>query len=275
MNREEYSNARMTDMHIDELVQNVQQGQRTCQSLSDDLELRLTQDICRAYQTEACEDARSLERVLARLIEDQVEVPSKVLFLPHVSQRQEEISTMQHSIDTHVQGKNRRGWQKRSGLIAAALFFTLLVGGVLTVLGVIHAGNASQATGGSALSNSGFASIASVALSDSANQTAQASSVQHFTVGQTIWLNGMVNMGKKAGSNVLMVKWYEDGHLIATSKRGFQTPKDQSVATALKAITLHSHQMYMQPGDGKAEVYWNGQLVTTLHFVVTQKPQKP
>jgi hypothetical protein len=34
---------------------------------------------------------------------------------------------------------------------------------------------------------------------------------------------------------------------------------------------VRARQAYTQPGNAKVEVYWNGQLVTTLHFVVEQK----
>ena len=251
--------------HIDELVQNVQQRQ----NLADVPELRMTHDIRRAYQTESREDARSLERVLASLIEDQAEAASKLLFLPHVSQQQERVSTMQHSLETLVQGKTSRGWQQRVSLLAAVLFLTLLVGGLLTVLGVVQVGHTSTST-------SSFASkvITSVGLSDNANQTSQAPTVQRFTVGQMIWLTSVINVGKMTGSAILTVKWYENDRLYATSRRDFQAPKKQAVATVLKVIPLHVHQVYTQPGDAKVEVYWNGQLVTTLHFVVEQKVQE-
>ncbi len=276
MDREEFSHTGKTDMYIDELVQDLQQHQRTRQSLADAPELRMTHDIRRAYQAEACEDARSLERVLARLRGDQAEAQSKVLFLPHVYQQQERISTMQHSINTLARGKISRRWQQRAGLLAAVLFLTLLVGGLLTVLSVVHAGHASPSTAQGTLPASSFASnvITSVELSDNANPTSQASTVQRFTVGQTIWLTSVINVGKMTRSGILTVKWYENDRLYATSTRDFQAPKEQAVATALKAIPLRTHQVCTQPGDGKVEVYWNGQLVTTLHFVVEQKAQK-
>src|SRR5215469_8740715 len=112
---------RVNDAHIDELVQDVQQRQRTRQSLADAPELRMVQDIRRAYQAETHEDARSLERVLARLQGEQVAVQSQALPLAHVSQRQERISTMQHSIDILIRGKTSRGWQRRAGMLAAVL----------------------------------------------------------------------------------------------------------------------------------------------------------
>jgi len=71
MEREKYSYARITDAQIDELVRDVQQRHQTHQSLANTPELRMTHDIRRAYQTETHEDARSLERVFARLTEDQ------------------------------------------------------------------------------------------------------------------------------------------------------------------------------------------------------------
>lgn len=266
MDREKSSRVRMTDMHIDELVQDVQQHQRTRQSMADAPELRMVYDIRRAYQTETREDAHSLERVLARLREDQVEARLNVLLLPHVYQQHERIRTMQKSIHTFVQGKTGRGWRQRAGLLVAILFLTLLVGGLLTVLSVVHTGYTTQDT----LSASSSASnvITSVLLSNNANQTSQAPTVQHFKVGQTIWLTSVINVGKMKGSGNLMVKWYENDRLLATTKRDFQAPQAQAIPIALKAISLHNHQVFTQPGDGKVEVYWNGQLVATLHFVV-------
>jgi hypothetical protein len=64
------------------------------------------------------------------------------------------------------------------------------------------------------------------------------------------------------------VKWYENDSLYATSTRDIQTSKGQAVTTAVKAIPLRMHQVYTRPGEGKVEIYWNGQLVKTLHFVV-------
>lgn len=258
----------MLDAHVEELLQELQQIQRTRQGMTGAPGLRMTHDIRYAYQAETREDARSLERVLARLREDQVEAKSKVLFFPHVYQQQERISTMQSSLDTFVRGKTSRRWQSRAGVLAAILFLTLLVGGLLTVLNVVHLGPTAQVT------SPASSIVTSVGLSDNANQAGQAITVQHFTVGQTIWLTGMIDLGKTSGSGVLTVKWYENDHLYATTRRDFQTPKDQSISTALKAITLRAHQAYGEPGNGKAEVYWNGQLVTTLHFVIEQSPKK-
>ncbi len=126
------------------------------------------------------------------------------------------------------------------------------------------------------LPTSSFASnvITSVGLSDNANQTGQAPTVQRFTVGQTIWLSSVINVGKMSGSGILTVKWYENDLLYATSTRDFHAPKEQAVATAVKAIPVRARQVYTQPGDAKVEVYWNGQLVTTLHFVVEPKAQQ-
>jgi hypothetical protein len=47
-----------------------------------------------------------------------------------------------------------------------------------------------------------------------------------------------------------------------------QASKGQAIATAVKAIPVRAHQVYMKPGEGKVEVYWNGQLVALLHFRV-------
>ena len=183
---------------------------------------------------------------------------------------------MHNSLETFARGKTSIRWQQHAGLLAAVLFLTLLVGGLLTVLSVGHASHTSSSTSQGTLLASGFASqvITSVELSDNANQTSQASTVQRFTVGQTIWLTSVINLGKITGSGILTVKWYEDDRLYATSTRDVQAAKEQAVATAVKAIPLRAHQVYTQSGDAKVEVYWNGQLVTTLHFVVEEKAQQ-
>lgn len=260
MDREERSRTHATDTHIDELLQDLEERQRTQQGLADVPELRIAHDIRRAYQPEALEDARSLDRVLAKLMEDQARTQSKPLFLPTVSRQPERISTMQHTLDTSIRGKSSRSWQKPVSLLAAVVFFALLVGGMLTALGVMHTNQTSPTA--SVTSQV----ITSVALSDNINQTTQTSTVQSFTVGQTIWL--VINVGKKSGSGLLMVKWYENGHLYTTTKHGIQVPKGQVIATTAKAISERTHQVFTQPGDGKVEIYWNGQLVKTLHFVV-------
>jgi len=82
----------------------------------------MAHDTRRAYRTEIREDARSLERVLARLMGDPVEAQSKVLFLPHISQHHEGISTMQHSLETLVRGKTQY-----AGLLTAVLFLIALL----------------------------------------------------------------------------------------------------------------------------------------------------
>jgi len=166
---------------------------------------------------------------------------------------------MQHSLEALARGKISRGWQQRAGVLAAVLFLTLLVGGLLIVLGVVHAGQTSPSTVQGTRPSSSFASnvIASVELSDNVNQT-----------GQTIWLTSIINVGKMTGSGVLTLKWYENDHLYATSTHGIQAPKKQAVASALKVIPVRAQQVYTQPGHAKVEVYWNGQLVAVLHFIV-------
>jgi hypothetical protein len=266
MDRKACSHKRMSESHIEELIQAVQQRQQTHQSLVDVPELRMAHDIRRAYQTETREDGRSLDRVLVKLLGDQAAVHIQVPFLPSATQQQERISTMQHSIDTRIGGKTSRGWQRRAAILAAVLFLTLLVGGLLTVLGVVHQGQGTLPTS-SVASNV----ITSVTLSDNAIQSGQVSTVQHFAVGQTVWLTSMINVVKMTGSGTLTLKWYEDNHLYATSTRNVQAPQGQAVADALKVIPVRTRQVYTQPGDAKVAVYWNGQLVTTLHFVVGQK----
>jgi hypothetical protein len=264
MNREERSHTHETGSHIDELLQGLEERRRTCQSLADAPELRMVHDIRSAYQTEAHEDARSLERVLAKLLEDQARTHSKPFFHRSVSREPERLSTMQHILDIPYRSKSGRIWQRPAGLLAAVLFLALLVGVLLTALGVVHVGE-SQPTAGIASQL-----ITSVNLSDSVNQVGQAPPVQHFTVGQTIGL--LINVGKMKGpAGVLTVKWYENNRLYATSTHDIQAPKGKAIATAERIIPVRTHQVFTQPGEGKVELYWNGQLVKTLHFVVEQK----
>lgn len=166
---------------------------------------------------------------------------------------------MQNSLETLERSKTARIWQRPTGVLAAVLFLTLLVGGLLLALSIGQAGQAP-----SAASNV----ISSVVLSDKANSDDQSSSLQNFAAGQTIWLNGTINVGKISGSNVLQVKWYENGQLLATNTKDFQIPQSPAVAAALKDITLRMHQVYSQPGDGQVQVYWNGQLVVTKNFII-------
>ncbi|HEY7418639.1 MAG TPA: hypothetical protein VH593_25905 [Ktedonobacteraceae bacterium] len=272
MSREEFPHTHITDAQIAEQLQELQLLQRDYRSLADTPELRMIYDIRRAYQAETLEDARSLERVLTRLTGNQTEeAQSKVLSFPHVSCKQERKSTMQKSVETLTLGKSSRGWQLRAGLLAATLFFALLVGGLLTVLNIIPLGHTSTPPS-SAVSQV----ITSATLSDNANPTGQNSTVQSFAVGQTVWLNSIINVGKVKGGDILTVKWYENNNLLATSKRGFQAPQNQAVATAEKVIPLRLHQVYSQPGDGTVQIYWNGQLAAVLHFKITEvnKTQK-
>jgi hypothetical protein len=60
MDREERLRSRVTDANINELLQDLEERQRTCQSLADAPQLRMAHDIRRAYQAEAHEDSRSL-----------------------------------------------------------------------------------------------------------------------------------------------------------------------------------------------------------------------
>jgi hypothetical protein len=260
MDRKERSCPLVTDAHIDGLLQDLEERQQTCQSLADAPELRIAHDIRRAYQGEAREDARSLERVLARLREDQVRMPSERLVLPHVSQSSETVRTRPHRLGTPVGDKSGRGWQPRAGLLVAAVLLTLLVGGLLTLSGVLRAGQTSL------IGNSASQVVTSLVLSDNANQAVQASSMQTFAAGQTIWLTSMIDMKKIKGSGILTVKWYENDQLYATSKRDFQLPKGKLIAEAMKAIPVRAHQVFTKPGEGKVELYWNGQLVKVLHF---------
>jgi hypothetical protein len=144
MHREELQRARQVDAHINELIQELHQCQSIGPTVVDAPDLRMAYDIRRAYQTETSEDTRSLERVLAKLLQDSSDQPTTP-FPSRIAQQHERISTMQNSLEAFERSKATRIWQRPTGVLAAVLFLTLLVGGLLVALSIGQAGQAPSA----------------------------------------------------------------------------------------------------------------------------------
>ena len=139
MRKDDFSQPEMFDAHIEELTRALEQRQRTHQSLKNAPDLRLTSDIRRAYQAEMGADSRSLERVLSRLLENDVPGRSRVIFLPDRNKEQEGISSMNDTTMNAVPQKKTPGkWPRRAGLLVAVFCLLLLVGGFLTVFNAMH-----------------------------------------------------------------------------------------------------------------------------------------
>lgn len=106
--------------------------------------------------------------------------------------------------------------------------------------------------------------INSAVISDSKNTDAAhgivANEVNKFNVGDTIYIVCSLP-GSQPGT--VTVKWYSDTTLYRTQT---STTRDSGANTAV------FHSVYAQPAEGKAEIYWNNQLATTLLFVVEPAP---
>ena len=78
-----------------------------------------------------------------------------------------------------------------------------------------------------------------------------------FTVGDTIFLTYSVHPPNKS-QGVVTARWY-------TNNSFYQV----STSTTIKdASSGYFPIQYLQPAEGKVELYWNGQLAVTLFFVV-------
>lgn len=281
MNREERSHIRITDAQINELVQGLQQRLETHQSVADAPELRMAHDIRSAYRAEASEDARSLERVLMRLQEDQAETQSKVLF-PRVYQQKERIFTMQNTLEATKNIKKSRKWQLLTGVLAAALLLTLIIGGLLLGLRAGQAMPMAHSTS-SASSSAPDALFASFGLASSANQTNKGyfDLAMYCKNPQKDWSGSLVSANTVVSANTLkwlrtnpgicpislaiykaiktrsgvgVVKAYNGDLLVINATRDYRTGKDtySSVPTSAHFTTV--------------EFYMNGRFLGTVHF---------
>jgi WD40 repeat protein len=138
MKKDHFPHANKLDASITELIQSVKQRG----DAAGEPEMRMTDDIRRAYQAEADEDARSLERVLARLVREGAQEQQKVISPPRIYQKQERMSSMQpnttDSFTVSVEQRAKGRLLRRVGALAAVLCLLALVGGFLTILNSFH-----------------------------------------------------------------------------------------------------------------------------------------
>src|ERR1700730_16120849 len=114
MKRDRFSRPEKLDAHITELIQGAQQQQ----NMAGEPELRMTDDLRRAYQAEVREDARSLERVVSPFVDDGAIEDPRVIF-HQVEQKRERILQMQNATDVlsrDVPRKTKSRWGRRVGL---------------------------------------------------------------------------------------------------------------------------------------------------------------
>lgn len=110
-------------------------------------------------------------------------------------------------------------------------------------------------------------------------------SQNRFTAGQKIWLFYIWSANE---SGTVMVKWYANDRLYNSSSQhmdyiaphqgqgipptpGLQTAPTPGSTPSSAPITSNFSTTYTQPAMGKVELYWNGNLATTLSFVVNSK----
>lgn len=106
--------------------------------------------------------------------------------------------------------------------------------------------------------------VTSAAISNSVDLTTNevASYVNQFTVGQKIYITCSVNTSK---AGMLLLKLYTNNNLYTTFPKAVEA---NTQATALFT------DIYAEPSEGKAEIYWadsqgnNAKLAATLLFVV-------
>ncbi len=107
-------------------------------------------------------------------------------------------------------------------------------------------------------------SISSAIISNSQNTDVAHGIVNNevnvFNVGDTIYI---VCSLPNAQAGTITVKWYSDTTLYRTQS---SATRDSNTNVA------EFHIVYAQPAEGKAAIYWNGQLATTLLFVVEPAP---
>jgi hypothetical protein len=102
-------------------------------------------------------------------------------------------------------------------------------------------------------------SAATASKIDSATAQPQVPTNQ-FKVGDTIFLTYSVHP-KSPG--IVTARWYTNNNFY-----------QQSISTSIKdASSGYFPMQYLQPAQGKVELYWNGQFAVTLYFVV--EPGQP
>lgn len=207
--------------------------------------------------------------------------------------------------------RRKLGWKQHIGVFAAILCMAVLVGSFYTIANMAHTNRITgvgsqmmitptpQPTGSSASSV-----IPKAVLTDShpgngegvGPELSGIISKNHFTVGQQIWVFFLVNAN---GGGTLAVKWYANNRLYSSSSQyissvstvpshggipptpgPLRTPAPGSTASipptpgptsTASLIESNFSTTYDQPAEGKVELYWKGQLATTLFFVVKPK----
>ena len=282
----------MAEEHIDEVIRILRQRQEMHQSLADAPELRLADDIRRAYRDETNQDRHSLERVFLRLVENQETDRSKIVSISRRNQGQERISVMQKDTIQSL-SQNKTGWKRRLSVVAAILCTMMLIGGFLLVFNVVRTDTGSQvAVTPTPRPTTRPASqvFPRVVLTDSPTNGEGVGpgfngipSVSQFIVGQRIWL---LYEWSADESGLVVVKWYANGHLYRSSSQYMDyimpypgqkapTPGVYGVTATPVISTTPSLPIsssftitYSQPAAGKVELYWDGQLALSLSFTV-------
>ena len=273
--------------------QDLQRRQQTRQSRAEASDLRLASDIRRAYQDEINQDRRSLQRVFARLMRDQAPARPKILSLPAMTPQPQRIS-VPHKHAVQMLAQPERGWKRRLALFAALLCTLVLTGGFLILASATRA-NSPTSTGSTitptpARQSTTYPAAKSIPLalltaSDRGNSEGIGPGLsglvpsRHFQVGQKFWLFFLVD----ASGGTVSAKWYADGrfyHVSSLSVPAWPTPPPAQASSSRPtpspnspgdASPLESNfsMTYDRQATARVELYWNGQLATTLSFVVT------
>jgi outer membrane protein assembly factor BamB len=114
---------------IDEQIAQLKQG-----SQSDSADARLVRDLARTYREEQ-EEEQAIERIRARLM-----VKMQAAGEQQVSQLSGELSQRKRigHMNTHRERTDRRQWQQKWSVLAAAVVVTLVVGSLIAVLQLAH-----------------------------------------------------------------------------------------------------------------------------------------
>lgn len=234
MRHDHGSGMHMTEEYIDELVRILRQRQEIHQSLADAPDLRLADDIRRAYRDETNQDRHSLESVFLRLVENQETGRSKIVSISKRNQEQERASVMQKDTIQSL-SQSKTGWKRRLSVVAAILCTMILIGGFLLIFNVVRAGTGSQITvtptprptvippTPQPTTIPASQAFPHVVLTDSPTNGEGVGpglngipSVNQFTVGQKVWL---LYEWSADESGPVVVKWYANGQLYSSSSR--------------------------------------------------------
>jgi hypothetical protein len=131
MKHDDYS-----EMKMQELLRKVHR-----QQMLDEPETRLLDGIRHIYRAEVDEDARLLERVLTRLVDESGEEKSGDQLRPYSKGKEEKILSMQNTTNTVVSEHSRTSGKRllrRVNLLVAVLICVALVGSLALVLAASH-----------------------------------------------------------------------------------------------------------------------------------------